>query len=428
VTAYRNDFERNWYKLQSVVGSGISAILSDPEANALALSFLKGAESPDDAIVKRANNRSYYSQGLQGRVEWDLRLQRTDVALTAGFRLHEDEEDRFQHEDGYRMADGELILTSAGAPGSQANRVSDAEVQSFFVASEIRAGDWTLTPGIRHESIELRRLDFSTSDPARSDGPTRVRRNSVSVTIPGIGALYRLSPAWRLLAGVHKGFNPPGPGSSAEEESSRNIEAGVRYAAGGLNFESIYFVNDYDNLVGTVTNSTGGGGEIGDQFDGGEATVAGLELTAGYALNLDRLSVPLSLQYTWTREYEFETGFESSFEPWGDVSPGDELPYVPEHQLRVATGLVAERWRVSLGANYVGSMRTTAGQGPIPDSERIDSRVVWDAFASWNFSDSFSAYLKVENVLDETYVASRRPAGLRPGLPQTAYFGLTYRL
>jgi hypothetical protein len=31
-------------------------------------------------------------------------------------------------------------------------------------------------------------------------------------------------------------------------------------------------------------------------------------------------------------------------------------------------------------------------------------------------------------VLDEIYVAARRPAGVRPGLPRTAYLGLTYRL
>ena len=49
-----------------------------------------------------------------------------------------------------------------------------------------------------------------------------------------------------------------------------------------LSFEAIYFVNDYDNLVGTVTDSTGGGGQVGDQFDGGEVRVAGIETSAEY--------------------------------------------------------------------------------------------------------------------------------------------------
>jgi len=177
-----------------------------------------------------------------------------------------------------------------------------------------------------------------------------------------------------------------------------------------------------------VTNSTGGGGDIGDQFDGGKVVVSGLELSANTSWSLGRLTVPLSLQYTLTTEYEFENGFESSFDPWGDVQAGDELPYIPEQQLRAMTGIVAEQWRLNVGANYVSDMRTVAGQGAIDATDSIDSRVVWDFVASWEFSESFSTYIKVDNLFDETYVAAKRPAGVRPGLPRTAYIGLTYRL
>jgi Fe(3+) dicitrate transport protein len=427
VTAYRNDFERNWYKLQSVSGNGLNSVLSDPETYAQELSWLKGTTSPDDAITKRANNRSYYSQGVQAEVQWDFGVGDAEIALNAGLRLHEDEEDRFQHQDSYRMEDGLLVLTTPGAGGSQTNRVSDASAKAYYVNAEIRTGRWILTPGVRFEDVELRRFDYSTADPGRDQGPSRVRRNSVSTTIPGIGALYRINNDWRLLAGVHKGYNPPGPGSSADEESSLNIEAGVRYGNGAMTFEGIYFLNDYDNLVGTVTESTGGG-DIGDQYDGGEVKVAGLELSAGYAWTVGQLNVPLNVEYTWTTDAEFRSAFESNFDPWGDVEVGDELPYIPEHQLRASTGLETERWRISLAVNYLGELRTRAGQGAFDPAESINSRVVWDTLASWRFSDRLSAYLKVDNLLDETYIAARRPAGVRPGLPRTGYLGLTYRL
>ena len=250
----------------------------------------------------------------------------------------------------------------------------------------------------------------------------------MSTTIPGLGALYRINDDWRLLAGVHKGYNPPGPGSSADEESSLNIEAGARYDNGALSFEGIYFLNDYDNLVGTVTESTGGGGDIGDQYDGGEVKVAGLELSGAYVWTVGQLDVPLNVEYTWTTDAEFRSAFESNFDPWGDVAVGDELPYIPEHQLRASTGLEADRWRINLAANYLGELRTVAGQGALDPAESIDSHFVWDAMASWRFSDRLSAYLKVDNLFDETYIAARRPAGVRPGLPRTGYLGLTYRL
>jgi Fe(3+) dicitrate transport protein len=428
VTAYRNDFERNWYKLQSVNGTGLDNVLTDPDTYAAELSWLKGTTSPDDAITKRANSRSYYSQGIQAEVQWDLGFGDTEVALNAGVRLHEDEEDRFQHQDRYRMEDGLLVMTTAGAPGSQTNRVSDASAQAYFVNAEIRAGRWILTPGVRFEDVDLRRFDYSTADPGRGQGPTRVRENTVSTTIPGMGVLYRVNSDWRLLAGVHKGYNPPAPGSSADEESSLNIEAGTRYDNGALRFEGIYFVNDYDNLVGTVTESTGGGGEIGDQYDGGEVTVAGFELSAGYEWAVGQLRLPLSVEYTWTTEAEFKSAFDSDFGPWGDVEVGDELPYIPEHQLRAMTGIESERWRFNLAASYLGELRTTAGQGAMNAAQSIDSRVIWDVMASWRFTDRLSSYIKVDNLFDETYIAARRPAGVRPGLPRTGYLGLVYRL
>jgi len=343
-------------------------------------------------------------------------------------RIHDDEEDRFQHQDSYRMQDGALVLTTAGAPGSTTNRVSHADVNAYFVDTEIRTGQWILTPGLRFEDIDMVRRDFSTADPTRGNGPTRVRENSTSTLIPGMGALYRLNEEWRLLAGVHKGFNPPSPGSTADEEESLNIEAGVRFHRGVVSFEGIYFRNDYDNLVGTVTDSTGGGGEIGDQFDGGEAIVSGLELTASYSPSVGGLEVPLSLDYTWTPEAEFDNAFESNFDPWGEVEVGDELPYIPEHQFRASAGLLAERWTFNLAANYIGELRTRAGQGALLREESIGSNVVWDTVVTWQFTERLSSYAKVDNLFDETYIAARRPAGVRAGLPRTAYLGLTYRL
>ena len=135
-----------------------------------------------------------------------------------------------------------------------------------------------------------------------------------------------------------------------------------------------------------------------------------------------------ALFQAWTTDAEFRSAFESGFDPWGDVQVGDELPYIPEHQLRASTGLEAERWRVNLAASYLGQLRTTAGQGAFDPAESIDSRVVWDAMANWRFTDRMSAYLKVDNLLDEAYIAARRPAGVRPGLPRTAYLGFVYRL
>ena len=49
---------------------------------------------------------------------------------------------------------------------------------------------------------------------------------------------------------------------------------------------------------------------------------------------LEEWRYPVSFVYTFT-ETAFQESFVSGFSQWGDVVKGDELPYVPEHQLAV---------------------------------------------------------------------------------------------
>ncbi|HEX7036489.1 MAG TPA: TonB-dependent receptor [Pseudomonadales bacterium] len=421
--AYRNEFARNWYKGDSVGGVGLDDVLTDPVTFADELAWLQGADSPDDAIVLRNNNREYVAKGVQTILGWTPDWNTSvEHAFELSVRYHEDEEDRLQDDDAYRMAGGRLELTSDGAPGSQDNRVGEAEAWSVYLQDEIRLGRWILTPGLRYESIDLTRRDYDRADPNRDTGPTNVRRHSVTEWIPGIGVLYRLNEEVSLLGSVHRGFNPPGPGSDADPERSVNYEAGIRYTGPAVAAEAIAFYNDYDNLVGTCTLSSGGDCVVGEQFDGGEVEMYGLELTGSAELAAGPFTVPLRASYTWSQA-EFENAFESGFEEWGTVERGDELPYLPEHQLQLGAGLAAARWRADLTATYAGEMRVVAGRGDPPSDERVDDHWIVDLAVTVDLNERLALFGRVENVLDDDYLASRRPAGLRPGRPRTALVG-----
>ncbi|HUO86773.1 MAG TPA: TonB-dependent receptor, partial [Thermoanaerobaculia bacterium] len=153
-TLYRNDFFRNWYKLGSVGGVGIADVLADPETWAAELAVVRGeVDSEGGALAVRANRRDYYSLGLETVATWRFAGAGARHELDVGLRVHEDEEDRLQEDDRYDMVDGRMVLTSAGSPGSNANRVSSAEAVALFVQDRIALGRWTLTPGVRFESI-----------------------------------------------------------------------------------------------------------------------------------------------------------------------------------------------------------------------------------------------------------------------------------
>jgi Fe(3+) dicitrate transport protein len=422
---YRNEFARNWYKVDRLSTASMAAVLEDPAMFATEYAWLTGTTSPDDAIVIRNNNRAYEARGVQTILGFEpIEDGSVDHNIEIGVRYHEDDEDRLQDDDRYRMDNGILGLTTDGAPGTQDNRIGSAEALSIYVHDEMSFGDFIVTPGIRYEDIELEQRRWSGTDPGRIAGTTSVVRSEVDEVISGVGAVYRMAEAWTLLGGVHKGFNSPSPGSNAEAEESVNYEAGARYAREAASAELIAFYNDYDNLVGTCTASTGGGCILGDQFAGGKVQMRGLELSGRYEFDLERgLRLPVQLAYTYTNA-EFRTSFESGFEEWGGVEVGDELPYLPEHQAQLLAGLAAERWSVNFAASFVDAMRIEAGQGATSPTGATDSNWVVDLAGDWTLTDNLRLFARVENVLDEAYVVAWRPAGARPGRPRTALIGI----
>lgn len=430
-TAYSNSFARNWYKLQSVNDGATKLGISSALGSATHLAALKGEGDADDTFIIRANNREYQSYGIQSQLGLEADIYNTQNQIEIGVRYHSDEEDRFQHEDTYSMVNGSLVLSSAGDPGSNANRVGSADAYAFYVQDEIKTGNWTIVPGVRYEHIKLKREDYGKSDPTRSGASLSTNENSIDAIVPGVGVNYKLNNNINLIGGVHKGFAPPAPPSSstvqADEEESVNYEAGIRYNRGALQTEAIGFFNDYENLLGEETLSSGSGTGTGEQFNGGEVDVWGIELTASYDLNeyfnSTQYQFPVTLSYTYTKA-EFQNSFESDFDEWGSVTSGDELPYIPEHQFAITAGIAADKWQANITGKYMDEMRTTAGSGNIPAGEGTDSHFIVDLAAEHEVYNNTRAFVTVDNIFDETYVAARRPAGARPGKPRTFLAGL----
>lgn len=431
-TAYRNDFFRNWYKLDSVEGRAIAAVLDAPATFGRQLAVLRGeVPSVADGLTLRANRRDYYAQGVQVVAGLSGELFGVDHELELGLRYHEDEEDRFQQDDRWTSSGTALRLTRAGTPGSQANQVNSAAAWAFHLRDRISFGRFTLSPGLRFESVDYRRFDYGRNDPERTGSALSRRTNGVDVVLPGVGLAYAATGETVVFAGLHRGFSPPGPGQATEvdAEESWNYELGARWARRRSRAELVAFVSDYGNLLGRDTLAGGGAG-TGDLFNGGAALVRGVELGASTEIAGvvgGRFDLPLRASYTWTRA-TFESSFTTAYDAWAPaVERGDELPYIPEHQLAVGAGLSGERVRLFADLAWVGATRSGPGQGAIPAAERIDERAILDLSGEVTVLEPLALFLRVRNATDETAVVARRPAGLRPGLPRTVLAGFTWR-
>jgi len=434
VIAYRTEFARDWFKLERVLGVSTSEILDDPRTYAAEFeNILAGAgfTGPDDALEIRHNAREYHANGVQGILTYKAATGELDHTFEASLRWHEDEVDRFQNFEFFRADNGSLMRTSVGAPGSDSNRIETGKALAVFLQDNIDWGRLHATIGLRIEDIDLKRRDFGRADPDRTGADLSIRENSLTALTPSFGVVYDVTDSLSVLGGVYRGFAPPSPGNSnSSEEKSTNWEAGVRWAGDGASIEAIGYFNDYENLLGTCSASTGGDCVIGDQFDGGSVNVYGLELvaTANAAQWFDtHFAIPLSAIYTYTQT-EFQTSFSSGYEPWGDVQKGDELPYVADHQLLLTAGIENENWGGEIAMLYESERRDVAGQGAIPEADKLDAHTVFDISAYAHIMKGVTLRGKIENLFDEEYIAAFQPAGLRPGLTRTFWVGVDLSL
>lgn len=450
ITTYQNRLYRNWFKTHGIDLDGsltnaaysglswnkvISAINLNESLNgttaALLSDLLQGIyDTPEGSIQLRANARHYRSRGIQAKFEHLFETKNSQHELELGIRIHEDYEDRLQRNSTYHQASGALVLDDLGQWGNAGNQLQSARAYAFHLHDNIKINNLTLSPGIRFEHIQQHRTRWETrpsesSNPAsRDSGNLRdQRKNPSKIWLPGIAALYQLNDVTTLVAGVHRGFSASGNAPDAREESSVNYELGIRIDQ-GYELEAIYFLSDYDNILGQCTASSGSQCTTGDVFNGDAATVQGLEFSASTRFETSGyFAIPLSISYTW-----LDSRFDSDIADtdfFGDVSRGDPIPYLPEQQLQLASGLAGPRWSHFINLNYQMGVCVRASCGRY---EKTENNTTLDLTSQVELNGATQIFFKIENALNAQRIVARQPYGARTNRNRTATLGFRLSL
>lgn len=431
-TAYRTEFSRNWYKLDKVgISDGtklsIGSVVDDPDNNAEAYEVLRGTPTgSSNRLYVKANNRSYEAKGIQSALSFSFAHSDWDHRIDLGLRIHRDWADRFQWEDHYAIQDEVMRLLETGIPGTESNRIIRTDAAAAYLQYRLRHGKFTATPGLRYENIFVEQKDFGKGDPKRLGDQLSLKQNHVALVIPGIGVQYQANKFSTVFIGIHKGFAPPGAQDGTLPEESINYELGSRWQKGVFLLQAVIFLNDYSNLLGTDL-AAGGGTGTGDLFNAGEVRSHGIE----FQINCDLISqkgahnysVPVGISYTYTVA-RFQSSFKSIYEDWGSVEKGDHFPYLPAHQISLLAGFRYGAFRFDASTRFVDAMRTEPGQGAIELNQRTDGHFTIDMSSHYTIHKKIDLFASASNVLDEVYIAARRPAGLRPGMPRSFTLGL----
>jgi len=397
-------------------------ILESPTDHQLAYDQIRGAADATSGLILKNNNRSYFSEGVQTNIILHKNTASAKHKLDIGFRVHHDQIDRFQWVDDYAIENGVMKLVTAGTPGTESNRVTDATAIATYAQYKLETGNWVLTPGLRYEHITISRDDYGKEDVDRTGVNLKSRENTVDVVIPGLAVGYKLTEEVKLFGGVHKGFAPPGSKEGTNPEESWNYEIGGKVNKNRWSTQVLGYFNNYSNLLGADLAAAGGQGSA-DLFNGGAAKAYGIEAEATYdLLSSGQTRLPISMAYTYSKA-TFGGSFGSEFDGWGDVQEGDNLPYVPTHQLSTTLSLEHEKLLFDVSGKYATEMLTEAGSFD-SDAARTDEAFTIDISANYRLTSQISAFVNANNITNNIYVVARRPAGVRPNLPRTYNVGL----
>ncbi len=423
LTGYHHWQARSWRKFNSFRGGPAAAdVLAHPDAgqHGVYSAILRGdadTSSDDEALLIGTNERTFHSYGAQLLGRWRFTGERVRSNLEVGVRVHGDSIRRNHLEQPFAMTSG--VLVPGGDERATTGNTGRALALSAHVHEDFKIGPVRVVPGVRVEVVRTAFEDTHAGTPERST----VR----ATPLPGLGIHVQPTPWLAIFGGVHRGFSPVAPGQAAEvkPEASWNIELGGRFDWRDVGVEIVGFFNDYSNLTGTCTFSSGcADGLVDQQHNGGAVHVYGLEAVYDQGIRLpEGMELRPGVSYTWTGS-RFRTAFRSASPHFGDVDVGDALPYVPEHQGSARLLFVHPFGDVELSVAAQSAMRDVPGQGEIDEAEKVAAHAVLDLATSLRVTRHASLYLTINNLTDARYMVSRRPLGARPGRPFHLMVGL----
>lgn len=443
-TAYYSNTFRDWARVNAIGGQNVNNILGNPTQFASAYQIMTGQANGNIDFQNAA--RTFVSKGIQSNAQWNYKTGDLSHKLQIGLRIHSDQADRFATRSTYAMSNGAMILTNAGIKGNQENQIRNAQAGAAYIHYDLAYKGLTITPGLRYEHIVFDFQNFGNNDNGRMGTALRSASNQMDILLPGIGINYAFNNGSDLFAGIHKGFSPPGMPSigsttgQAKVETAINYELGYRYNKAEWQIHAALFLNDYANILGSDNMSAGGLG-TGDQFNAGDATIKGFELSVAYDLlfkNKGSIKMPIQFAYTYTHA-SFRETFQNGGGDWGTglINRGDLIPFITPHAWSASIGFEQSRLNTTLSARYVGTTRTRPGQSTIivpadniayNSVNAINGFLMIDWSANYLVTKKMTGFATVNNLLNNRGIVANLPNGYRPNMPLSFTLGVKFNL
>ena len=449
-TAFAYTTTRNWNRQDFTYSSNASNLTGQMYGFA---DYKEGAIFLRNSTGQR--NRQFEVAGIEPRMNYRYDLAGKTSFMDAGIR--------YLYERAYEQR---VNGTSAGVLSGDLrdDEIRTGHAFSTYLQNKVMFTEkFSFTAGLRSELIgyerEIRRMSFNDT--------LIVAQSTVFEIIPGAGFNYNFNDGLGVFAGIHRGFAPPrtkdaisneGKDLLLEAEKSWNSEMGIRGSLQFMEFELTAFHMDFSNQVIPVSESSGG---AGTGFINGGATVhSGFEtsmlfpfdalLPEDWNAGLMWNATFVKAEFSGDRYVLFKRSISAENEDVYLNVKGNKTPYSPSVTVSGAIQAVTP-WGVGLrlSANYVGSQFTdvlntvnvydwisldqqdvdynyiqATANGRIG---KLDSYLIANLNVWYEHSPSgLGLNISIKNLTNERYITSRRPQGIRVGLPRFISAGITF--
>jgi Fe(3+) dicitrate transport protein len=430
-TLYRHDFQRNWHRLDGFRQANQNTptlfnILRRPQDYPIYYNILSGEADSSTAglggngdLIVLDNQRTFYAEGLQTKFNGQYDWGATSHDVELGLRYHQDQIRRTHMENLYQMTGGHMVRTSIPATPRDMNAVR-AKAYTFNFLENLKYSDFVFTALGRIERVHF---DYDNLLAARNIG------RDDTVFAPGLGVLYNFNNQFSIKTSVNRGVSVAGlddAGTEAKEEAV-NYELGLKYISPNQSsqLEVVAFFNDYSNITGTCSSSTGCTNEQqGLEFNGGRAAISGIEGRIAQSFMIGAVYIPAQFNLTLLNA-EFRNQFTSGTAEWGvgRVDSGDPLPYIPQVQYTFAVGAEYRKFKNEFAFIYQGE---SFDQSVSENRLKVPAYGIIDWTGRYELSKKSQVFARIDNLLGKDYIVSYKPYGARPGKPQSFMVGLSY--
>lgn len=434
-TAYLYSTERNWLRRDYSYNATGSTIR-----------FLNSTGSRD---------RAYVVAGIEPRLRTSWMLGDKVNDLDLGVRVHH-ERARDQYITG--------SVTSAATSVRDDERRTSTAVSAFVQQRLVLSPSWSVTPGVRVEHVDFaRNIDKTRIRRETGAGVQRATedvalnaRDGVSEVIPGIGIVYAPNSTLSVFGGAHRGFAPPRTKDAfvfpdaalapeqqvpqlaslqLDAERSWNSELGARLTPSSWwSAEATLFLLDFSNQIiepslsaGAVATATRAnqGATRHEGFELSSAIDVGALLQRAYSLRVEQGITLVNSYFSRDRFMRDASGDTVNVR-------GNALPYAPRFRthgavvwslprvvtVRVDALHVAEQF----ADNFETVTASSNGRiGRIPAYTLLDASVRYTVPKT----NGITLLTSVKNLAGTTYIASRRPEGIRVGAPRVLNVGVS---